>query len=191
MNKYSRITGFGDVMNFWINPSPSISSLESARLYPSLCFLEGTNISEGRGTNTPFQVFGAPFIDSYELLNELNKYNFAGVKFSQAEFIPSQELLPAYNSMKYVNKTCYGIKIEITDFNAYRPFELSVAVLISLKRNSGEFKWISKNFIDKLAGTDNLRILIDGDKTLEEILNYQRSDADDFRKKAAFYKLYN
>ncbi|MCI0473482.1 MAG: DUF1343 domain-containing protein, partial [Ignavibacteria bacterium] len=191
MNNYSRKSGFDEVLNFWINPSPSITSIESARLYPSLCFLEGTNISEGRGTQTPFQVFGAPFIDAGKLLDDLNSFRLPGLNFMITEFIPSQDFLPSYKPMKYVGKTCYGIKVNITDFNACRPFETSIALLIALKKNSGEFRWINKNFIDKLAGTDILRKMIDADKSLEEIISYTKNDTEDFRNKSASYKLYD
>jgi uncharacterized protein YbbC (DUF1343 family) len=191
MKNYSRKTKYEDVMNFWISPSPSITSLESARLYPSLCFLEGTNISEGRGTASPFQIFGAPFINSDKLLNELSSYNLPGVKFTAEEFIPSREFLPSYNAIKFLNETCLGIKMEITELNAYSPFETSMAILISLKKSSGKFKWINKYFIDKLAGTDILRKMIDSGNSLEEIMNYQKKDVEIFRGKTALYKLYD
>jgi len=191
MKNFTRETKFEEIVNFWINPSPSINSIESARLYPSSCFLEGTNISEGRGTPTPFQVFGAPFIDPEKLLNDLNNFNLPGLNFILTEFTPSQELLPTYSAMKYVNMSCFGIKMKITDINTYRPFETSVAVLISLKRNSAEFKWTNKYYIDKLAGTDILRKMIDAEKSLDEIIERQKKDAEIFREKATLYKLYN
>ncbi|MCU0373461.1 MAG: DUF1343 domain-containing protein [Ignavibacteria bacterium] len=191
MNNYTRKTKFGEVLNFWINPSPSINSVESARLYPSLCFLEGTNISEGRGTITHFQVFGAPFVDADKLLADLNAYNLPGLNFTVTEFIPSQDLLPSYKPMKYAGMTCPGISVEITDLYAYRPFETSVAVLIALKKNSPEFRWINKNFIDKLAGTDVLRKMIDDGNSPEEIVNFNKSDLDIFMQRAELCKLYN
>jgi len=90
-----------------------------------------------------------------------------------------------------VNKTCYGIKMEITDLNLYCPFETSVAVLISLKNNSDDFKWNNKNFIDKLAGTGILRNMINEGKSLEDIIEYQRSDVKNFREAVSFYMLYD
>ena len=93
--------------------------------------------------------------------------------------------------MKYADNTCFGIRVEITDFYAYRPFETSIALLIALKKNTPEFRWINKNFIDKLAGTDVLRKMIDAGNTPEEIVNYNKSDLDIFMEKAALCKLYN
>lgn len=171
MKGYTRKTMYEDVMKIWVNPSPSITSIESARIYPALCFLEGTNISEGRGTATPFQVLGAPFIDSDVLLEKINGFGLEGIKFEKTEFVPEQSLLPSYTAMKFTGKKCYGIKISITDFRLYKPFETSVAVLIALKESAPEFKWTNKNFIDKLAGTDNLRRMIDSNKSLRDIIN--------------------
>lgn len=171
MKGYTRNIMFEDAMKVWVNPSPSITSIESARIYPALCFLEGTNISEGRGTATPLQVFGAPFIDSDVLSEKINSSGLKGIRFEKTEFVPEQSLLPLYTAMKYAGKKCYGLKIIITDFKLYKPFETSVAVLIALKESAPEFKWTNKNFIDKLAGTDKLRKMIDSNKSLSEIIN--------------------
>jgi uncharacterized protein YbbC (DUF1343 family) len=189
MSGYSRNTLYENVMKDWINPSPSITSLESARLYPALCFLEGTNISEGRGTDNPFCVFGAPFMDSGKLLTEIESYNLEGVTFEKTEFVPDQNKLPSYTAMKFTDKKCFGLKIIITDFKKFKPFETSVAVLLSLKK-SGGFKWTGGNFIDKLAGTDVLRKMIDEGYSFDEIISKSNEDADKFRKLTSSYLLY-
>jgi uncharacterized protein YbbC (DUF1343 family) len=189
MSGYSRNTLYENVMKGWINPSPSITSLESARLYPALCFLEGTNISEGRGTDNPFCVFGAPFLDSGKLLSEIESYNLEGVTFEKTEFVPDQNKLPSYTAMKFTDKKCFGLKIIITDFIKFKPFETSIAVLLSLKK-ADEFKWTGGNFIDKLAGTDVLRKMIDEGYSSEEIIFKSNEDADKFRKLTTSYLLY-
>ncbi|MDD5360897.1 MAG: DUF1343 domain-containing protein [Ignavibacteria bacterium] len=189
MSGYSRNTLYENVMKGWVNPSPSITSLESARLYPVLCFLEGTNISEGRGTDNPFCVFGAPFLDCDNLITELGRYNLEGVTFEKTEFIPDQNKLPSYTAMKFTGKKCYGLKIIITDFNKFKPFETSVAVLLSLKKEN-EFKWTGGNFIDKLAGTDLLRKMIDEGYSFDEIISKSNEDSDKFRTIISSYLLY-
>ncbi|MDD4352633.1 MAG: DUF1343 domain-containing protein, partial [Candidatus Gracilibacteria bacterium] len=167
-----------------------INSIESGRIYPALCFLEGTNISEGRGTETPFQVFGAQFIDSDILLEKINSYNLEGISFEKTEFSPDQSLLPSYTSMKYPGKKCHGLKVTVTDVLTFNPFKTSVAILLSLNSTFSEFKWTQKNFIDKLAGTDILRNMINSGKTLEEIIAASEIDSRNFRESAIPYLLY-
>ncbi|MEI7485099.1 MAG: DUF1343 domain-containing protein [Ignavibacteriota bacterium] len=190
MNDYNRNKKYEDLMKGWINPSPSITSIESARLYPALCFLEGTSISEGRGTSTPFQVVGSPFVNSDELLKNLNNYDLKGISFEKTEFVPDQSLLPSYTAMKFVSVVCYGVKLSVTDCFKFKPFETSVAVLLALKKSSTKFAWSNKNFIDKLVGTNKLRILIDNGSTLNEIIAEAGKDARNFKEKTKPYLLY-
>ncbi len=190
MKDYDRNKKYESLMGEWINPSPSITSMESARLYSSLCFLEGTNISEGRGTNTPFQVFGAPFLDNELLLNNLNEFGLKGVTFEKTEFIPEQSLLPSYSAMKFIGQKCYGVKLTVSDLTKYKPFETSVAILLALKKSSSKFSWTNKNFIDKLAGTNRLRNMIDNNNTWNEILIESNIDVRDYTEKIKPYLLY-
>ncbi len=190
MKGYERNTKYEDVMSGWINPSPSILSLASARNYPALCFLEGTNISEGRGTDTPFIVFGAPFVDAKSLLGEINNFGFAGVEFSETEFVPVQEKLPSYTALKFNGVKCRGLKMNVTDVNKFRPFEVSVAILMSLKKTAPEFAWDKGNFIDKLAGTDILRKMISEGYSYDEIITRAGEDAGEFTRISSRYLLY-
>jgi len=190
MKDYDSNIKFENLMSSWINPSPSITSVESARLYPALCFLEGTSISEGRGTATPFQVIGSPFVNSYALLKNLNDFDLPGVSFEKTEFVPDQSLLPSYTAMKFVSVVCYGVKLNVTDMLKFKPFETSVAVLLALKKSSSKFAWTNKNFIDKLVGTNKLRTMIDNGSTLNEIISESDKDAHNFKEKAKPYLLY-
>lgn len=190
MYDYSRNKKYEDLIKDWINPSPSITSLESARLYPALCFLEGTGISEGRGTLTPFQVCGSPFVNSDILLKELNSFDLKGVSFEKTEFVPDPSLLPSYTAMKFISVVCYGVKLKVTDVFKFKPFETSVAVLLALKKSSSKFAWSNKNFIDKLVGTDKLRTMIDNGSTLNEIIKEADLEAQSFKEKTKPYLLY-
>ena len=190
MNGYDRFKKYESLMSVWINPSPSITSIESARLYPALCFLEGTDISEGRGTYTPFQLFGSPFVNSDLLLKNLNDFALKGVSFEKTEFVPDQSLLPSYTAMKFISVVCYGVKLTITDIYKFKPFETSVAILLALKKSSAKFRWINKNFIDKLVGTDKLRTMIDNGSSLNEIITESEKDVQIFKEKIKPYTLY-
>lgn len=188
MQGYTRSADFNDLNLKWINPSPNIRSTEAGRLYSALCFLEGTNISEGRGTGNPFTLIGAPFCNSSDIINELKKYEMEGIEFEPAEFIP--ESSSAYSNPKFKGKICYGVKIILKNYKKFSPFKLSLAILISLKNLNHEFKWINKNFIDKLAGTDRLRNNINKGMTVDEILNDCNEELQDFNFKKEKILLY-
>jgi uncharacterized protein YbbC (DUF1343 family) len=190
MKDYDSNIKYENLMSTWINPSPSITSFESARLYPALCFLEGTSISEGRGTSTPFQLLGSPFVNSDALLKNLNDFDLQGISFEKTEFVPDQSLLPSYTAMKFVSVVCYGVKLKVTDMFKFKPFKTSVAILLALKKSSSKFAWTNKNFIDKLVGTNKLRTMIDNGSTLNEIISESEKDARNFKEKAKPYLLY-
>jgi len=191
MKAYHRNSIYENLMKTWINPSPSISSIESARLYPALCFLEGTNISEGRGTDTPFQLLGAPNLNSDELISELNLLNINGVKFENTVFIPKQELLPGYTAMKFINKKCYGVKLTVTNFKDFSPIECSISILYALRKVYPNFQWTGKNFIDKLAGTNLLRKMIDNKNIPNDIFDSYSEDLKDFKSVRNKYLIYD
>ncbi len=185
---YNRNEDYNNFNIPWVNTSPSIVNVECARIYPALCFLEGTNISEGRGTDYPFSLFGAPFVDSEALLSELNTYNLPGIKFETTEFIPASTGL-SYTP-KFINEKCFGLKINITDFKKFEPFEVSIAILLSLRETTPQFKWTGKNFIDKLAGTNLLRKYIDSKLTIADICNEISNELNLFKESRNKYLLY-
>lgn len=93
----------------WIDPSPNMRSLEAALLYPGLGILESTNISVGRGTEQPFRLYGAPWVDGKALLADLERRHILGVDFAQYSFVPNAPGHP------YKDKTCFGVSVTITD----------------------------------------------------------------------------
>ncbi|HPS65646.1 MAG TPA: DUF1343 domain-containing protein [Ignavibacteria bacterium] len=188
MEGYTRSADYKNLYSNWVDLSPSITSVESGRIYPALVYLEGTNISEGRGTDMPFRVFGAPFCSGDEIVKKLEQYNLSGVKFSSVEYTPQQNNLSA--APKFNNEICRGVKIEIVNLKDFKPMELSVAILMTLKELYPEFKWNKGNFIDKLAGSDKLRTMIDAGKSYEEIIESYREDVTSFQKVREKYLLY-
>lgn len=91
----------------WVMPSPNMPTIETALLYPGLCLLEGTNLSEGRGTTRPFEIIGAPWIDGYELSDRLNAVGLPGVRFRPTWFAP--------NTSKFAGVTCGGVQVHVFD----------------------------------------------------------------------------
>ena len=112
----------------WINPSPNIPTVNSAINYIGTCLLEATNISEGRGTTRPFDIVGAPFIDSVKLCNQMNSYGLDGVSFSRAYFTPMFG--------KWKDSVCEGIQFNILDRNAYDPHAAGIYLMSALQNYS-------------------------------------------------------
>ena len=110
----------------FIRPSPNMPDLRTAEVYPGLCLLEGTNVSEGRGTRMPFRQFGAPWIDSKHLADRLNKLNLPGMHFETASFTPA--------SSKYQGQTCNGVRIIITDRDQLEPYYSGIRIISEICR---------------------------------------------------------
>src|SRR5205085_5499052 len=104
---WKRASAFDATGLTWVNPSPNMRNLTQAFLYPGIGLLETTNLSVGRGTDTPFEVIGAPWLDGQKLAGELNARNIAGVSFVPIEFTPT--------SSKFANQKCGGVNILIPD----------------------------------------------------------------------------
>jgi uncharacterized protein YbbC (DUF1343 family)/CubicO group peptidase (beta-lactamase class C family) len=110
----------------WINPSPNLRSLTEATLYPGVALVEGTNVSVGRGTDTPFEILGAPWINGRELTQYLNARNISGVRFVPITFTP--------NASNYANEKCAGVNIVVTDRNALDAPELGIELASALHK---------------------------------------------------------
>ena len=139
----------------WIKPSPNIPNLETALIYPGMCLLEGTNISEGRGTNNPFQWFGAPWIDSRVLSQKLNNLKLSGVVFVPKSFIPIS--IPGVaDKPKYENQLCYGIEIRVIDRNKFNSVKSGVNILKTINEMYPDSLIIKEKRLNKLWGSDTL-----------------------------------
>ena len=139
----------------WIKPSPNIPNLETALIYPGMCLLEGTNMSEGRGTNHPFQWFGAPWIDSRVLSQKLNNLKLSGVVFVPKSFTPIS--IPGVaDKPKYENQLCYGIEIRVIDRNKFNSVKSGVNILKTINEMYPDSLIIKEKRLNKLWGSDTL-----------------------------------
>lgn len=154
----------------WVMPSPNIPTLESAVVYPGMCLLESTNLSEGRGTTRPFEIFGAPFIDPDPMVRKLREFSLPGVSFRPLSFEPTFQ--------KHARTLCGGAQIHVTDRESCKPFKTGVAILKTVRElYPKQFRWNDPPYeyekvklpIDILAGTDRLRHEIDRDSPLDEM----------------------
>ncbi len=178
-----------DLNRMWISPSPNIPDFETALIYPGICLIEGTNIAEGRGTEAPFLTFGAPFINSDDLINNLNNANIAGVKFQVANFTPVAIKGKAINP-KFEGERCSGIRINIIDRTKFKPVEFSVYLIYSLLQlYPKQFKFNERQF-DILAGTDKLRLELLSGKKPYKIFQGWQADNEKFKSERKKYLLY-
>ncbi|MBI5098951.1 MAG: DUF1343 domain-containing protein [Nitrospirae bacterium] len=126
MNGYKRADWYDETGLRWINPSPNLRSLTEAVLYPGVAMAEGANVSVGRGTDTPFELLGAPWINAEKLSGYLNSRHIQGVKFSPSHFTP--------NSDHYKNKLCHGVKILLTDRQTLDSAALGIEIISALHK---------------------------------------------------------
>lgn len=167
----------------WVNPSPNIRSLEAAIHYPGTVFFEGTNLSEGRGTDRPFEQAGAPWLRAGEVVQAMNAMSLPGVRFEQVQ------IAVASTAAKFPGQTIPGVRLVVTDRDAYRPVAASLRLIDAIHRlHPREFEWRVAHF-DRLAGTDRLRqAIIAG--TLPALLQEWDRDAARFAETRRPYLLY-
>ena len=139
----------------WVKPSPNIPNVGTALIYPGMCLLEGTNVSEGRGTEHPFKWFGAPWIDGKILSQELNKLHLPGVIFVPKSFTPIS--IPGVaDKPKYEDQLCDGIEIRVITRNKYQSLNVGVSVLKKLQELYPEDIVFKENRLNRLWGSDTL-----------------------------------
>lgn len=172
----------------WNSPSPNINSLETAIIYPGTCLLEGTNISEGRGTRFPFLQFGAPFINSEDVISKLNLLKVEGAELLPVAFIP-EDIEEMATNPKFEGQTCYGIKVRVTDPQKFEAVKFGVKLIYVLNKLYGNKIKFNSSF-DKLAGTDELKELIVKKLDPEKIFASWQRDLTKFEKKRKNYLLY-
>jgi uncharacterized protein YbbC (DUF1343 family) len=134
VRNWKRAMWFDETGLPWVMPSPNMPTVETATVYPGMCLLEGTNISEGRGTTRPFEIFGAPFIETEQLCRELNDSKLPGVFFREAYF------QPAFH--KFAGQLCGGAQLHVVDRNSFRPFATGVEIIKRIRKLCGDqFQW--------------------------------------------------
>lgn len=134
MKNWDRAMWFDQTGLPWVMPSPNMPTLDTATVYPGMCLLEATNISEGRGTTRPFEIFGAPFIDAEALCCGLNASNLPGVFFREHYFQPTFH--------KFADELCGGAQIHVLDRENFRPFATGIEVIRCIRKlHRDRFEW--------------------------------------------------
>ena len=154
----------------WVPPSPNMPTLDTAIVYPGSCLIEGTNLSEGRGTTRPFEWIGAPFLEPYGFRDALEAEQLPGVHFRPMRFTPSFH--------KWAGKSCGGVQIHVTDRSVFKPYLTGLALLsAALRLAPGRFEWRRDAYefvtdrlaIDLLCGDENIRLSLEQHRPLVEI----------------------
>jgi len=154
----------------WVLPSPNIPTVDTCVVFPATVHLEGTELSEGRGTTKVFELNGAPFIDPYKWAAALRLFDFPGVAFRECYFQPTFQ--------KWARQTCGGVQIHVTDREAFTPVVVGVAMVkTAYDLYTDQFQWkqteyeyeFGKNPFDVVSGTDKIRKQIEAGTSLDEI----------------------
>jgi len=187
MEGWKRSMFYDETGLFWVSPSPNTTNLDMCLLYPGTCLVEGTNLSEGRGTTRPFEFIGAPFIDGYNLAKRFNENQLPGVIARPVSFKPTYS--------KHEGVTCSGIQLHVTNRKELEPVKTGIILLSNIaEMYPNEFQFISnsngKYFFDLLAGTLILRSqILEGN--VEEFFERSKEQLDKFEKQCQTYYLYN
>ena len=170
----------------WINPSPNMTTLTAATAYPGLGALEGTNLSVGRGTDKPFLLFGAPWINAKRLCDELNGRGLKGITFKEASFTPRKlEGRPRY---PHTDEVCGGFEVVITDRRRFRPSEAGLHALDGLYRLYPKKLTFGRS--GTMIGLNSIEKDVQAGRAPATIIKDWQPDLDAFIKLRAKYLLY-
>ena len=180
---WRRTQWFADTGLPWRNPSPNLRSPAALNSYPGTVYFEGTNLTEGRGTDRPFEQVGAPWLDAPAIVNTMNARRLGGVRFEAITMAVER------GAAKFPGETIRAIHFVVTDREAYRPVRTSLLLIAEIRRqHPKEFAWGKS--IDRLTGSDKARLAIDGG-TLPALLEQWDLDAAGFRDRRRPFLLYD
>ena len=180
MEGWSRKMYWDETGLTWINPSPNMRSLEAAILYPGLGISESTNLSVGRGTDIPFEIYGAPFVDRKQLTSQLNSLALEGITFKDTSFTPI--------SRKFKGETCNGVRAVVTDRDKFDSVKAGLYLIATLKELYPDVYDISG--IDRWVGRKDVKERIAAGESVESIVKSWQDDLEQFKKIRSRYLLY-
>ena len=172
----------------WISPSPNMTSLKTALVYPGMCLLEATNFSEGRGTNLPFEKIGAPWLDSKRLISKIQN-RVSGVDLLPIDFIPIDIPGKAVNP-KFEGTGCHGLQIEVTAPRTFQAVTFGMHLLCALQELYPKQFLIKENSMARLSGQSWVAKMISTGKNAEAILQRMEKEVEAFRELRKKYLLY-
>lgn len=191
MKGWRRAMAWEDTGLPWVSPSPNMPTPDTARVYPGACLVEGTNLSEGRGTTRPFEYMGAPFMDPYRWAEALNGLTLPGVHFRPCYFRPTFH--------KYKDQLCGGVQWHISDRDRLKPYLTGLAVIATARQLAPrQFAWRKPPYeferrklpIDLLCGTNRIRRQIEAGRSLQQIEASWQRELAGFKRLRQRFLLY-
>ena len=191
MHGWRRHHWFDHTGRLWVPTSPGIPRFETTLVYPGICLLEGTNLSEGRGTSLPFEIIGAPWVNSYHLADRLNQKGISGMFARPASFTPT--------TSKNQGQICHGLQLHVLDRESFAPLHAALQIIITCQELFPDhFEFLPPatstdphSHFDLLAGTDKLRRDIQSGRSVDEITAGWESDLEDFSQRRRPYLRYD
>jgi uncharacterized protein YbbC (DUF1343 family) len=191
MDGWSREDFYDETDSPWVMPSPNMPTVDTAIVFPGTVYLEGTQISEGRGTTRPFEIVGAPFVDAQELTDALKSLELSGVIFRSTKFIPTFQ--------KHAGKVCEGVFLHVSDRETYESVITGLAVVKTIfELYPNEFKWkeppyeyvFDRNPFDVISGTFQTRQFIEKRIDINGIKTSWQGDVEKFTELRKKYLMY-
>jgi uncharacterized protein YbbC (DUF1343 family) len=171
----------------WRPPSPNIPDPATALAYPATCWFEGTNLSEGRGTDSPFFVFGAPFVRVERVLARLRRIALPGVRFESVTFVPRS--VPGARQPKHEGAECHGLRMRIVDRSAFRAVRTGIHLLTTIHATCPRVITITPH-LDLLLGAANTRRILMPRQSVDRVVATWEEEARVFKRMRAKYLLY-
>jgi len=175
----------------WVIPSPNMPTVNTATVYPGMCLIEGTNLSEGRGTTHPFELFGAPWLDPFQLAGKLNGLGLPGVGFRPHYFLPTFQ--------KHAGKVCGGAELHVTNRSGFEPYRTGLWIVKVVRdMNPEKFDWRRETYefvsdrlaIDLLAGSARYRELVESGGNIDDWVADWDEPLRDFKNSREEFLLY-
>ncbi|MFJ2823734.1 exo-beta-N-acetylmuramidase NamZ domain-containing protein [Streptomyces toxytricini] len=181
MSGWRRESFFGETGLPWLPPSPNMPTPDTALAYAGTCLFEGTNLSEGRGTATPFEVVGAEGADR-RWAEAADALGLPGVWFREAYFTPTFS--------KHAGKVCGGVRLVVHDRSAFDPVRAGIGLLVTARQTVSGFAWRADHWIDRLTGSDRVRRMVDAGAGVDEIAGDWAAGLARFTARREQYLLY-
>jgi uncharacterized protein YbbC (DUF1343 family) len=191
MQGWSRELYFNETGLPWVIPSPNMPTPDTALVYPGMCLLEGTNLSEGRGTTRPFELFGAPWLDGQRLADDLTAERMAGVRFRPCSFTPTWD--------KHKGQRCHGVQIHLGERRSVEAVRLGVAAIVHAHaQDPAKFRWRTEKYefvedkpaIDLLTGSSAFRGRVEQGASVAELGELWDAERAAFTKERERFLLY-
>lgn len=190
MRGWQRAMWYDDTGLPFVPPSPNLPTLAAITAYPGTCLIEGTNLSEGRGTTKPFEYIGAPYVDAHQLARAMNALELPGVRFRPVFFVPTFS--------KYQGQSCGGVHLVVTQRDTFQPIETALHLIATTRRLYPEqFTWRAPWTegghypIDLLSGSATVRQHLDANQPVSDLVDLWKEEADQFKELRREYLIYS